>query len=132
MPGLSDYRMQAVLRADDFERAKRFYTEVVGLTYKEATGATTEGVFVAGDGAAVMIYERPGMSAPQNTTLGFSVPSDMFDAAMAELRSKGVVFEEYDIPEIGLKTVNGVVDMEGVMGAWFKDTEDNIISVTSM
>jgi len=60
--------------------------------------------------AAVMIYERPGMPAPENTTLGFAVDADRFDALVAELRGKGVVFEDYDVPEMGLKTVDGVAE----------------------
>ncbi len=133
MSGLGDYPAMAVLRADDYERAKRFYTEVLGLTPKEVmSGPTTESILMAGDGTGVMLYERPGMPAPENTTLGFGVPADKFDAVMAELRSKGVVFEDYDIPEIGLKTVDGVVDMDGGKGAWFKDTEGNIVSINSM
>ena len=33
------------------------------------------------------------------------------------LRAKGVVFEDYDMPEIGLKTVNGVAEVEGTKAA---------------
>ena len=68
----------------------------------------------------VLIYERPGMPAPQNTTLGFNLPPDQFDAVAADLRARGVTFEDYDIPEIGLKTVNGIAEFEGAKAAWFK------------
>jgi len=63
------------------------------------------------------------------SVLGFVV-DDLF-AEMADLRKRGVVFEEYDVP--GLKTVNGVVEM-GKMGkgAWFKDSEGNILSISQM
>ncbi|MGH2654353.1 MAG: VOC family protein [Actinomycetota bacterium] len=47
---------------------------------------------------------------------------------MAELRAKGVTFEEYDMP--GLKTVNGIAELGGEKGAWFKDPEGNILSVS--
>lgn len=89
-------------------------------------------MFIAGDGTMVSIYERPGMPAPENTTLGFGVPADKFDEVMADLRGKSVVFEDYDIPEIGLKTVNGVADFEGSKAAWFKDTEGNILNILGM
>lgn len=46
---------------------------------------------------------------------------------MAELRARGVTFEEYDQP--GLKTVDGVMEASGMRGAWFKDSEGNILSV---
>ena len=35
---------------------------------------------------------------------------------VAELRAGGVVFEEYDMPEIGLKTVDGVAIGRGGEG----------------
>jgi hypothetical protein len=52
---------------------------------------------------------------------------------MAELRGRGVVFEEYDLP--GFRTVNGILEVEGnypseggggERGAWFRDSEGNI------
>jgi len=132
MAGLADYPVAGVLRAEDFARAKKFYTEVLGLSEVVVGSPTQEGMFEAGDGTRVTIYERPGMPAPQNTTLGFGVPADRFPGVMADLRSKGVVFEDYDIPEIGLKTVDGVASMDGGMAAWFKDSEGNILNLASM
>ena len=46
---------------------------------------------------------------------------------LQELRSKGVVFEEYDYPT--LKTVHGVADAGDLKAAWFKDSEGNMIGV---
>lgn len=121
-----------VLRADDYDRAKKFYTDVLGLKLEETTGPAREGRFYAGSGTMVSIYERPGLPAPQNTTLGFGVPADQFDAVVDDLRARGVVLEDYDIPEIGLKTVNGVAQFEGNKAAWFKDTEGNILNIAAM
>jgi len=133
MAGLGDFPVAGVLRADDFARAAKFYTEVLGLKANvSADVPTREGFFVAGDGTMVSIYERPGMPAPENTTLGFGVPADKFDEVVADLRAKGVTFEEYDIPEIGLKTVNGVASVGESKAVWFKDTEGNILNVGSM
>lgn len=131
MAGLGDYMAAAVLKADDLGRATRFYTEVLGLKEMDIPGSG-QAMFSAGMGTAVLIYERPGMPAPMNTTLGFNVPADKFDGVIAELRGKGVVFEEYDIPEMGLKTVDGVAEFEGAKAAWLKDTEGNIINVVVM
>jgi catechol 2,3-dioxygenase-like lactoylglutathione lyase family enzyme len=122
--------LAAVLRADDMARARRFYTEVLGLAPGPQSPAGD--IFMAGKGTAVMVYERPGMPAPANTVLGFSLEADRFDAIVGELRAAGVVFEEYDIPEMGLKTVNGVATVDGIKSAWFKDTEGNIINIAVM
>jgi hypothetical protein len=46
---------------------------------------------------------------------------------VAELKSRGVKFEEYDMPE--MKTVNGIAVAGGAKAAWFKDTEGNIMAL---
>ena len=46
------------------------------------------------------------------------------------LRGKGVAFEDYDLP--GVKTVDGIAELGGVRGAWFKDPEGNILSVVQL
>ena len=133
MAGLGDFPVAGVIRADDYARAAKFYTEALGFTVVRAPQGTGDaGMFAAGAGTLVSIYERPGIPAPQNTTLAFGVPPERFDDVIADLKSKGVIFEEYDIPEIGLKTVGGVAEMSGTKTAWFKDTEGNILNVVAM
>ncbi len=46
---------------------------------------------------------------------------------VAELRSRGVTFEQYDMP--GMKTVNGIATAGGAKAPWFKDTEGNILAL---
>ena len=46
---------------------------------------------------------------------------------IAELKKKGVIFEEYDMPN--LKTKNGFATGGGAKRAWFKDTEGNIMAI---
>ena len=60
---------------------------------------------------------------------------DDIDAEVAELRGRGVVFEEYGIA--GLPMVNGIVDIagnyrskgRGERGAWFHDSEGNLLGL---
>jgi catechol 2,3-dioxygenase-like lactoylglutathione lyase family enzyme len=133
MAGLADTMACGVVRAESYERAKKFYTDALGLKQgQEFPGPGPGGMFEAAGGTMLMVYERPGLKAPENTVLGFGVSADGFDAVMAGLRSKGVVFEDYDIPEMGLKTTNGVADMGGMRSAWFKDSEGNILNLASM
>ena len=58
------------------------------------------------------------------------------EALVAELRKRGVVFEEYDLP--GLRTVDGIADVagnypsagaNGERAAWFRDSEGNLLAV---
>ena len=132
MAGLSSYPAVAVLRAENLDRATKFYTNTLG--YTEDTSQSGDGVVIltAGMGSEISLYERPGMPAPANTTLAIPVPPGEFDAVAADLRSRGIAFEDYDIPEMGLKTVNGIAEMGGVKTAWFKDTEGNILNLVAM
>lgn len=52
---------------------------------------------------------------------------DDVEKEVAELKSRGVIFEEYNMP--GFKTVNGILSSEGNKAAWFKDTEGNIMAL---
>jgi len=131
MAGLSDFPVGGVLRAADIHRAERFYTQVLGLTEVPAPGQGGA-FFRSGTGAMVMIYEQPNIPAPENTTLGFPVPAEKFDEVVADLRSKGVVFEDYDLPDMGIKTTNGIAETEGSKAAWFKDSEGNILNIATM
>jgi hypothetical protein len=57
----------------------------------------------------------------------FEVPD--VAATVRELRERGIVFEEYDIP--GVKTVDAVAEHEsGARGAWFKDPDGNILQIS--
>ena len=127
---LGGFPVAGVVRADDIVRAKRFYLDVLGLSESDGSeDVPGEVMLAAGNGTSVVLYERPGMPAPGNTVLGFGVPKEEFDKVMSELKGRGVSFEEYDIPEIGLRTVGGVAGMNGGRAAWFKDTEGNTLNI---
>ncbi|GAA2040407.1 glyoxalase/bleomycin resistance/dioxygenase family protein [Agromyces tropicus] len=111
-----------VLPASDFERAQRFWHDVFGLdpVRTDVGGA----MYVIGS-VPVLVY--PSEFAGTNRATAFSIMTDDLDRDMAVLREKGVTFLEYDLEEF--KTVDGVVDMEGERGAWFEDSEGNIIAI---
>jgi catechol 2,3-dioxygenase-like lactoylglutathione lyase family enzyme len=112
----------AVLPASDLERARRFWSDVFGLT---PVRTDMGGDFYVVGGVPVLVYETQFAGTAKNTSFGLM--TDDLDRDMAALRAKGVTFNEYDLP--GLKTENGVVDMDGERGAWFDDSEGNIISI---
>ncbi len=111
----------------DMERAKQFYTEKLGLKLSSAQDDVGGMMFDCGEGTKLFLYQR-GQTKADNTAASFKV--DNVEAEVAELRGKGVVFEEYDFP--GLKTENGIATIGKTKGAWFKDTEGNILAVTEM
>src|SRR5204862_337575 len=84
-------------------------------------------------GGEFALYQSGGAPSGEHTQMGFEVED--IDAAVAELRQRGVVFEEYDFP--GLTTVGGIADIEGnypskgtgERGAWFRDSEGNMLGL---
>lgn len=126
---LGDNPLWAVLPATNLERAKKFYTEVVGLKHVEDPKAPKGHIMLtAGQNTGAIVYERPVPTKAEHTVAGFAVKD--LEKEVEELRAKGVRFEEYDFP--GLKTVNGIATLGGYKSAWFKDTESNIISINEM
>ena len=73
-----------------------------------------------------MVLDTVGWLSRKATQAFWAV--DDLDAEMAELRARGLVFEEYDLP--GLKTVNGVSTGGVAKTAWFKDSEGNILGIS--
>ena len=117
--------MFATLPAADMARAKEWYRDKLDLKPVEEA-PMGEATYETG-GARFLLYPSPNAGTNQATAAGFMV--DDFDATVAELRSNGVVFEEYDFGE-GLATVDGVITMpDGRKGAWFKDSEGNILAL---
>jgi hypothetical protein len=55
---------------------------------------------------------------------------DDLDAEVAALRGRGVTFEEYDGPE--LTTVAGIARTPAGKGAWFKDSEGNLLTLIQL
>ena len=119
---LANLKLHPVLAAVDIERARRWYAEKLDLhPIKDNQGELIYEVA----GERFLMYETPSAGTAKNTVAGWDV--DDLDAVMADLRQRGVVFEEYDYPEF--KTVNGVVNFGDSRGAWFKDSEGNIFSL---
>jgi len=116
----------AVLPASDLARARSFWHDTFGIDPVEDGFAEEDAaeMFDIG-GTKVLVYETQFAGSAQNTALG--IDSDDFDRDMAELKSKGVQFNEYDLP--GIKTVDGVVELGGTRTAWFNDSEGNIIAL---
>ena len=67
------------------------------------------------------------MPAPPEPAKRFGKSIDV-EREVAELKARGVVFEEYDIP--GVKMQNSIASTGGAKTAWFKDTGGNILAVS--
>jgi predicted enzyme related to lactoylglutathione lyase len=121
---LSDKTVVAMIPCVDFERARQFYEGKLGLSpEQESSGGAT---YTCKGGSVFALYPSSFAGTAQNTAMSWSV--DDIAAELAELRARGVIFEEYNLPES--KTVNGVAEFPGGRAAWFKDTEGNILGLT--
>ena len=113
----------ATIAVSDLDRAKKFYGDTLGLKVKDerADGTTYED----SAGGWFLVYPSQFAGTAQSTYMSFEVSN--LEDEVAELRGAGIVFEEYDFP--GLKTVNGIAEMQGIRGAWFKDPDGNILAL---
>ena len=123
---LANAPVHATLPVVDFDRARKFYEETLGLKVIK-TDPSPGAVLQAGEGTYIYIYKR-GATKADHTAASFTVKD--VEATVKGLKAKGVVFDELDVP--GIKTVDSVATIGDVKGAWFKDTEGNTLAVTNM
>jgi predicted enzyme related to lactoylglutathione lyase len=115
--------LYAYIPATDVARARRFYEQKLGFKPKrEIAGGV---VYEFGEQTACFLYPTPNAGTSKASQAFWQV--DDVEREVAELKSRGVTFEEYDAP--GMKTKNGIATGGGAKTAWFKDTEGNILAV---
>jgi catechol 2,3-dioxygenase-like lactoylglutathione lyase family enzyme len=105
-------------------RANAFYGGTLGLRAADGPGGATR--YESQGDTWFLVYESSFAGTAKSTCMRFEVED--LDLAVRELRERGIVFEEYDLP--GLKTVEGIAHHEsGARGAWFKDPDGNILEL---
>jgi catechol 2,3-dioxygenase-like lactoylglutathione lyase family enzyme len=125
---LGSSQAAATIAVRDSNAAKAFYRDTLGLKIAMELGPETF-VCGAGNDSMILVYQRPNHEPSAATVLSFQVND--IAAQIADLESRGVRFEDYDIP--GVKTENHVATMPGgSKAAWFTDTDGNIISIAQM
>jgi catechol 2,3-dioxygenase-like lactoylglutathione lyase family enzyme len=105
-------------------RARKFYEEKLGLMPKEEYAGGV--IYECGGGSWVFMYPSAGAGTSKASTAFWAV--DDVVAEVRELKARGVVFEEYDIP--GIKMENSIANAGGAKTAWFKDSEGNILAIS--
>ena len=122
---LSNNRISAVLCSTDLNRSQEFYEQKVGMALSPET-IPNHLLFEGKDGTSLLVYGRPGPNQANHTQVRFWT-SDV-EATVAELVSRGILFEDYDFP--ALKTVGHVATTAGVgKSAWFKDPDGNTLAL---
>jgi predicted enzyme related to lactoylglutathione lyase len=119
---LANQPVHTTIPATDLERAKRFYSDKLGLTLEsEAPG----GVFYRSGDTRFLVFPSQGTASGSHTQMGWTV--DDIEAEVTNLKARGVVFEQYDFP--GFDKAQSVATTGPIKAAWFKDSEGNLLGM---
>jgi catechol 2,3-dioxygenase-like lactoylglutathione lyase family enzyme len=118
-------RISAVLCSTDLAASREFYEQKVGLALAPET-IDNHLLFEWGEGTTLLVYGRGNPNLADHTQV--RVWSTDVAADVAELKGRGIVFEEYDFP--AFKTVDSIGTSPGIgSSAWFKDPDGNTIAL---
>jgi catechol 2,3-dioxygenase-like lactoylglutathione lyase family enzyme len=114
----------AFLPTLDFDKARAFYVDVLGLRFVENDGFA---MVLDANGTMIRVAKvQPDFKPAVFTILGWEV-SDI-ESVVSDMTAKGVVFERYGFFEqdaLGIWAAPG-----GAKVAWFKDPDGNTLSVS--
>jgi catechol 2,3-dioxygenase-like lactoylglutathione lyase family enzyme len=119
------------LPAQDLRRARTFYAEKLGL---EPSEERPGGLLYRCAHGEFALFRSDGAASGSHTQMAWQV--DDIESAVAQLKARGVVFQEYDLP--GMTTVGGITQVAGnypskggvgERAAWFKDSEGNLLAI---
>lgn len=124
-------KIVARLPVQDLDRARAWYAEKLGLTADETRPGGAR--YVIGS-CEFALFVSAGRSDGAFTQLGFEVED--LRTAVAQLRSNGVVFEDYS--EGRLRTEDSIATIQGnypskgsgEYAAWFRDSEGNMLGIS--
>ena len=114
--------MYAYIPVRDLARARRFYEQTLGFKLEAEVAGGVHYAFAGGTGC--FLYPTPNAGSSQVSQAFWQV--DDIEREVADLKARGVVFEDYDMPG---KDGLGIVNQGGARAAWFKDSEGNIMAV---
>ena len=123
---LGDFPIDVVLLATDLEASKDFYANKIGLEIVNDTPYAVQ--FNCGGGSQLGVSKSSVGTADPQTQAAFRVKD--LAAELAELRSRGVKIEDYDLPD--LKTVDGVAEVPFGLMAWFIDPGKNCVGIIQL
>ncbi len=123
---LGDHPIDVVLLATDLGVSKDFYAGKLGLEILRES--EQEVVYKCGGDSELAVTKSTTGTADEQTQAGWRVTD--LAAEVAELRSRGVEIQDYDMP--GLKTVDGIVDLGFALIAWTVDPHGNALAILQL
>jgi catechol 2,3-dioxygenase-like lactoylglutathione lyase family enzyme len=116
--------------AQDLDRARRFYSDRLGLEpLEERTGGLR---YLCGT-TEFHIFASSGQASGRSTQLGFEVED--LDQTVADLRARGLEFATFDMP--GIEVIDEIIVVPdnypskgtGERGTFFFDSEGNLLAL---
>jgi catechol 2,3-dioxygenase-like lactoylglutathione lyase family enzyme len=123
---LGEHPIHPVLLATDLAAAKDFYHNKLGLELLSENEAAI--VVRCGAGTRLDVTKSTTGTADTQTQASWMVKD--LRAEVAELRSRGVKVEDYDMP--GLKTEDGIADLGFAWAAWIVDPGKNALGILQL
>jgi catechol 2,3-dioxygenase-like lactoylglutathione lyase family enzyme len=123
---LGEHPITPVLLAKDLAAAREFYHDRLGLEI--LTESDDAIVFKCGGGTHLDVTKSTVGTADEQTQASWEVRD--LRAEVAELRSRGVEVQEYDMP--GLKTEDGIADLGFAWMAWIIDPGGNALAIMQL
>jgi catechol 2,3-dioxygenase-like lactoylglutathione lyase family enzyme len=121
---LSNKSALANIAIKNLQISRKFYENILELEEIDSVG--DEVVVYRCGNSAIIVYQSQYAGTNKATSATWKVGEDM-DALVKELKSKGVPFEHYEMPNTTLKDD---IHYDGDMKvAWFKDPDGNILNI---
>ena len=127
---LKDGRVASRLPVRDLGKARAFYSEKLGL---EPAEERPGGLLYRCGGTEFALFESAGAASGTHTQMGWSV--DDIEATVADLRERGLEFEEVEMP--GITVRDGIAEIpgnypskgSGERAVWFRDLDGNVMGI---
>lgn len=121
--------IEARIPTQDLDRARAWYADKLGLHPSEQREG---GLRYEGRTGVFCLFASAGASDGSFTQMGFYVED--IEATVAELKRRGVVFEEYPGCVDSIMEVAGNYPSKGSAerAAWFRDSEGNMLGVAQV
>lgn len=119
---LGDFKTHTTIAVKDIDRALKWYDEKLGLKGNPVT-MEKGSYFTLPSGTEFYLYQSESAGKAEHTLMSFAVTG--IEEVMTQLKSRGVEFENYDYTDD-----NGLAIMGEHKGAWFRDSEGNILAIS--
>ena len=121
---LSDSTPMPVLAVTDLDRARAFYEGTLGF---QISRDAPEGVLYRAGCGEFLVYPSGYAGTNRATAMSFPLAGEAFDAEVADLRARGVVFDTFEAE--GLEWDDGVASAPGMRAVWFSDPDGNVLNL---